>query len=346
MNEIFINIKNLIYNIGYIKTKLNKNTKICLMVKANAYGHGIKNIVLNTYDIVYYYGVATVEEAIKVRRLTNKNILICGKCLNYKKAIINSIEISVDNIEELKKIAQISKNLNLKAFIHIKVNTGMNRYGVKSIKKFKELVNFISNEKNLILKGVFTHFCSIISNKDFFNKQQKRFKEYTKLIKDKNILIHTGGSEIAFLKNNYDMIRVGIGAYGYSDLDKNLKPVMSYNSKIISTFYVNKNEFIGYDITFKANSKIKIGIVPCGYADGINRNLSNNYSIKIKNDYCKIVGKICMDCFMVIIPAYVKENDIVTIFDNAKKMSLKSDTIVYEILVNIKNERNKYVLIK
>ena len=346
MNEIIINIKNLIYNIGYIKSKLNKSTKVCLMVKANAYGHGIKNVVSNTSDIISYYGVATVEEAIAVRKLTSNNILICGKCLDYKRAIKNNIEISIDNFEELKKIDQISKSLNVKAFIHIKINTGMNRYGVKTLKKFKEILNFIENQNNIILKGVFTHFCSIVSNKEFLIKQQKNFKEYTKLIKDKSVIIHAGGSEIAFLKNNYDMVRIGIGAYGYSELDKNLKPVMSYNAKIVSTFYVNKNEFIGYDLTFKANSKLKIGIVSCGYADGISRKLSNNYSVKIKNDYCKIVGKICMDCFMVIIPSYVEENDTVKIFDNAKNMSLISDTIIYEILVNIKNERNKYVLIK
>lgn len=337
-----ISRSNLIHNLNFCK---NFNKKIMVMVKANAYGHGVKHIVKQLGKNVDFYGVANNQEALNLRKLTRAKILIVGKTINYNNVIKNDISITIDTLNELEIIEKTAKKINKVAYVHIAVNTGMNRIGVKNINQFNNMLKFIFKSKNIILEGIFTHMFDADYVKNHFKQQIKKFEHYVKLIKNQNILIHIGGS---FCLNNQipnfiNMIRVGYFVYGYGNV--NLKPIMHIVSNVIKIVDCKNGEHIGYG-NCKIKKDSKIAIIPAGYADGIPRQLSNKSYILVNNHKCKIVGCVCMDMFMVNVTGLnVCVGDSVIIFNDAEYFAKRTNTSPYEILTNFSKARGK-VLIK
>ena len=252
--------------------------------------------------------------------------------------------MTVDNLKELQIIKRLCLRLNKAAKIHIAVNTGMNRIGVKYLQKFKQMLSFICKNKLLKLKGVFTHcFDADIKNSHFY-KQMKVFKKYIKYIKNKNVLIHIGGSFCLTKKipNFVNMVRVGLFIYGYGVFK--LKPVMSITSKVIKITKCKRGESVGYGSTLLKKDST-IGLVPLGYADGLPINLSNKADVIINNQKCKIIGRICMDMLMVdITNKKVKLFDSVIVFNNADYFAKLCKTSTYEILTNFNKIRAKEII--
>lgn len=336
-NKKIINYDNLLFN---LKKCQNYFPNICAMVKANAYGHNDISIVNFLQNHINYFGVANEIEALELRKkFDNINIIVVGKSSKYNLLIKNKIQFTIDSEQEIDEIKKICAKTSQIAYIHIAINTGMNRIGVKSIKQFKNILEKINQNKKLKLCGIFTHTFDSDSSSGHFYEQMQNFYQYVKIVNNPEILIHIGGSYVLNHKipTFINMVRVGYYLYGYGK--KILRPVMKITTKIIKIIDCKKSEYVGYGKNkLKANSKI--AILPIGYADGLNRRLSNKYCVLIKNNKCKIVGNICMDmCMIDISNVECKIGDEVCILDNAQEMAKIVETSPYEILTGFNRLR-------
>lgn len=345
MNNIkIINKSSLLHNLEIIK-KYNKN--ICVMVKADAYGHNYKTIINELKNKVQWFGVANEQEALHVNKIDKNNkVLIVGKSADYYNIIKNGISFTIDSTKEINKIINICQKHNLKANIHIAINTGMNRLGVKDLNEFKSMLNVIKQNSDIInLEGVFTHCFDADCKNNHFYEQMQCFYKYVKLVKDKNIVIHIGGSFVLKHKipNFVNMVRVGYFLYGYGK--SGLKPVMKVESKIIKILDAKAGEFVGYGKTKLVNDT-KVAVVPIGYADGLPRIISNKkYSLQINQQNAYVLGNICMDmCMLDVTNLNCKVGDKVICFDNANKLAKVVKTSPYEILTNFQKLRGKTVM--
>lgn len=326
-NFKYINHDNLISNINHFKSK-----KICAMVKSNAYGHGLREIVKLIDEHVDMFGVVSVEEAVKVRELTELPILICSKVDDYKTCRKNKIDVMVDDENDLMDCLK----KDMRQSIHLKINCGMNRFGVKSPLAMR-LINDVLEYEKIKLKSIYTHF-SCTDNKKITKNEEKNFQMLRSEI-TQNAPICFGGSGIFDYDFDFDILRLGIGMYGYGD--KNLKPVLKICSYVSKVFFASKGEKIGYGTHFFAHRDTFFAIVPVGYGDGLRRNMSGKFEVFINGKKRKTTGNICMDAFFVEVDESVSIGDEVVVMADAEYMAKKSETISYEILTGFLNFRGK-----
>lgn len=355
-SNFIVNTKAILQNITEYK-KTNNQTKICAVVKADGYGLGIENFVKEIEHKVDFFAVACFLEAIKLRKLTKKPILILNNvpAENLKTCADNNISISVFYAKQLKNIKKFVKNGTLK--IHFAINTGMNRIGFDSLVDFKKCICYAKKQKQIQIEGIFTHFYNASNNDNTYEQVCifNHFLEVAKTCQLQNLIIHTSASDASFLYKNYcfDMVRLGICMYGYSSLNIKLKQALSIESKVINICKVKKGQSVGYGKEFIAKKDMVVATIPLGYADGIFRNYSKNGKVIICGKYCKIVGNICMDMFMCDVSGLdIKIGDKVIVlgcYKNRLKITANDiakdcNTICYEILTNIK--RNRFNIIK
>ena len=326
-NLKILNLENLFANLKQYESK-----KLCIMVKSNAYGHGLEEIVELLRDRVDYFGVANIEEAIRVRRIASTPGLIVGEVTNFKECAKHNIEFMVDDEVSLRSAI----NFGVKDKCHLKINCGMNRFGVASTLNMKILDNILC-ENSVKLKSVYTHFPNTASPKQTEENYQRFLKVKRQLSQVAPVCL--GGSDIANYPFEYDMLRLGIGLYGYGS--KVLKPVMKLQSYVCRTFYAGAGEYVGYGHACYVETAGKYAVVPVGYGDGFSRRLSGKVSVKINDRKYPVVGNICMDVFFVKIDERVKVGDAVTVMDDAEVFAKKLGTISYEVLTGFSNFRGK-----
>ncbi len=334
-----INTKNLIYNYNFFK-KLKKGLIVAPTIKANAYGLGDKkifNLLLN--QGCKHFFVATLNEGLK---LNNKNKLIKIYVLNglqnyklHKFTNANLIPV-VNTIEEYNRI----KSSKIDYAIHI--DTGINRLGISP-----EEVSIL-DLKNHSIKLIISHLSSSDEYKIKYNMRQRKLFNTFVNKKPKGIIFSLANAHGSILDKTYlyDMIRPGIGIYGCYEnkkLEKKIKNVINFKGKIIQIKDLQKNQYIGYNRTFKTKSKTKVAIIGLGYEDGIPRSLSNKGFVYFKKDRFKIIGRISMDSFTIDISKcshdlkvgmYV---DIINKEHKVDKFAKKCKTISYEVLTSIGN---------
>ncbi|RDU65102.1 alanine racemase [Helicobacter sp. MIT 14-3879] len=356
-----INIANFTNNLHIIKNKLNKNTKILCVVKANGYGHGAIKLAKAALDFgVYQLGVATLEEAMELREnYKNARILILGYTPpNLAKEVIkNDIELCVYHKEVAIELSKEAKKQNKVANIHIKLDTGMGRIGYTWNKKNLDEILYITKLDSINIKGVFTHFSSADElNCQYTKKQYKIYNKFIEFLNNNrvnNFIKHCSNSAgiITYPNAIEDMARIGIIAYGLKpSLDINiegLKAVMSLKAKIVHIKTLPKNCSISYGRTYTTNKKAKIATLPLGYADGYMRLLSNKAEVLVKSKRAKVVGNICMDQCTIDISNIdnVKIDDEVTLFGYDKfnnelsvdELAKHVGSINYEIICAISN---------
>ena len=304
--HVEIDLSKINHNINEIKNFINDETKLAMVIKANAYGHGAiemcKNINLKNID---YICVATLSEALELRENNVKlPILVMGDIPkeHFNLALKNDITITVFLLEQAYKIDEESKRLNKKGKIHIKIDTGFNRLGFKLDDNIDELKLIFSLE-NLYIEGIYSHLALVDKKMDYI--QFNRFNNIIdKISKYKNIPIkHICDSigMVAYKNFHMDMVRVGASIYGYNSRETslNLQESITFKSKIVQIKKVYKGEGIGYDYSYISDKDKYIGIIPCGYADGIPRQLSNKGYVMVNNKQCDILGKICMDQMVI-----------------------------------------------
>jgi len=343
------------HNIGIVRKKFPKS-KIILPVKANAYGHGADIISKEAEKIgVEYLAVARINEGIKLR---NDGIRLPIMTLgvefpeNVEIALLNNIELSVSQLENVIEIEQIADSLKSNLSLHLKIDTGMTRLGCKK-SDILEIAGFIKASKYLTLKSVYTHFARSDDSKDFTNEQITEFLSLKKLLIASNMepeFYHTSNSGAILEDYNNDSdfaVRPGIMVYGYSPFDKvgadfNLIPVMTLKSKVVSLKEVPENTGVSYNHTFKTQKPAILATIPVGYGDGIFRNLSNKFSVTIGNKNFFERGTISMDLTVIEVDSNVKIGDDVIIFgkkseciNDAKDLAFLAGTISYEITTAI-----------
>lgn len=342
-----INKSNLEKNLKIVRS-INKNL-ICV-IKDNAYGLGIENILpILLENKCDYFAVAYIEEAVKIQKLLenlklkNQNGKIKVMALNYVKpenvgdAIRNNIELTVFNFSQLldylKILDEFFENMTLK--IHIKVNSGMNRLGfdkneilelVKIVKKY----NLNNKSKNrLEIISIFSHI-SDVENQAETEKQVEKYEKILKIFSQNNVRYkysHLQASPLLFKygkKYNYDFARIGMALYGMEPLstDVGLLDVITVKSKIINIRNVKKNDKVSYGSKGIVKHDSKIGIVAIGYAHGLQKQIenSNKAYILVNGQKAKIIGEICMDMIFVDLTNIenVKMNDEVVIIGSQK----------------------------
>lgn len=363
-NKTWIEISesSLLHNFKTFQKIVGKKVKVAAVVKANAYGHGLAEVVSILKGKADIFAVDNIDEALIVRKIDKKaKILILGYTTreNIRLAIENDFSFVVYSLSILKYI--VSLGLKKKVNIHIKIETGLNRQGVEG-KDLIKILSFVKKNKDkFFLEGVYTHFANVEDTLDpsFAQKQLKRFESSLNIVKELGFnppLIHTAASGAAFLykKSHFSMIRPGIALYGLwpsrevqiASKSKriSLKPVLSWKSTVAQVKIVRKGESVSYGRTWFSQGNSKIAVISAGYSDGIDRKLSNLGRVIIGGSYAPVIGIVAMNMIMVDVTHIknVKEGDDAIIIGKMGKSAVTADelaekigTINYEVVARI-----------
>lgn len=335
-----INLDYLDYNLDEIHSTCNK--ALFCVVKANAYGHGAVEIAdyINKKSYVAYLCVSSIDEALDLRNhgITAPIINLGYTNPNHLNLCIeNSITVSLISLVWLNEALKVNDDLS-KLKCHLKVDSGMNRLGIKDINEFTSILEIGKAEK-IAFEGIFTHYHSADSKSSMYcTNQLEIFKSFVSSTNIAFKWIHIANSD-ALIDINEDIsnaVRCGIAMYGYSTKSNNFKPILSLYTHISQIKHVNKGEVISYSATYISDKKMRIAILPIGYADGLNRKFQNN-ELYVSNYPVKILGRICMDQTIIEFPDNLSVNRIEIIGENQNCASIakKLDTIPYEILTNL-----------
>ena len=345
-------------NIEFLKNKIGKKTEIIAVLKANAYGFG--DIILAKKIIkqgIKNIAVADFEEGIRLRRNgINHSIMVMYPGLNNLEPIIeNNLEPTIYSLEMLNMLIFQAKKYKKNIFFHLKIDTGMCRYGFLKDELQKAVIK-IKKQKNIKIKSVFSHFSSsqINSHKKFSMSQIEKFKVQKFFFEDLfsyKIKFHISNSygALNFPNANFDMVRIGFGLYyGFNNNKTNC--IGELKSSIAQIKLIKKGEAIGYNRSFVAKNNMKIGIIPMGYADGLRRSWGNQkLSFVLKKKNLPILGDISMDSCVVDLTNLknIKIGDEVMLFGKYRNIfSLCSNLniIPYEITAGL-SKRIRRVLI-
>jgi len=346
-----INLSALIHNLNVFRSRLRPETGIMVMVKAFSYGSGSWEIAnLFQYQKVDYLGVAFADEGITLRKAgISLPILVMNPDItSFELMIEHNLEPEIYNFRSLECFEKsVTKQNIIRYPIHIKLDTGMHRLGFNE-HETDSLAGFLREHENLEVKTVFSHLAAADQpeHDDFTRQQISLFDTVSDRLRNalgyriKRHLLNSAGME-RFPEAQYDMVRLGIGLYGISTLKQHqLRNVSTLKSTILQIRNVLSGESVGYGRDDVAAVDRRIGIVPIGYADGINRRLGNGKGrFLVNNTKVPVTGNICMDmCFIDVTSIDAEEGDEVIIFGEQMpvwKMSELLDTIPYEILTNI-----------
>ena len=346
VTKLEININNFKHNIEEIRKYVN-NKELMPVIKANAYGTHLNERLdlLNEFNIV---AVAILDEAGYLRSI------------GYEKDIFILNQPAIEDIEEIFDINPVIglssieflralKNIHQKIRVHLEIETGMNRTGIKK----EDLPSFLKEiklNKNIVVEGIYTHLSSADDDEEYTKKQINIFHECVDIIKKEipNIkYIHSSASNGLL---NYDdtytnLVRPGIIMYGYESFKGvnnliDIKPTCKLSTEITFLKEVEPNEGISYNKKYITKTKTKIATIPIGYADGLRRELTNVGHVLINDKIAPIIGTICMDsCMIDVTDIDCEVGDKVYLFDNEKitldDIAKECNTINYEILCNI-----------
>lgn len=354
-----INLDNIAYNIKQIRQRVDKNSKLMAIVKADGYGHGaVETAKACLYNGADQLAVATIDEGTQLR----KNnifvpILILGYTIDSKleEAVSCRLTQTVFSYETAEKLSSVAKRLNKTAFIHIKLDTGMGRIGFKSDDSAVNEIIKISRLENIKITGIFTHFAAADeADKEFTLVQYKRFRYVTDRLNALGLTdiirhVSNSGAILDMPELNLDMVRAGIIIYGLYPSSQvkhtiELKPAMSLKTHISYVKEVEANTPVSYGRTFYTDKKSVIATVPVGYADGYSRIMSNKAKIIVNGKYARQVGNICMDQFMADITDIdgVKQNDEVILMGRSGSLEISAEelasiqgTINYEVVCGV-----------
>jgi alanine racemase len=360
-------LDNLRRNIQGARKKIGEHPKICMPVKADAYGHGAVPVARCALEVgVEYLAVALVSEAreLRVAGITAP-ILLLAQAIPEELPEIVSLGLipHIGDAEFIEAAAGAAEKAGKKLTIHLKVDTGMGRLGCR-VEEAAALAAKIASSKVLSLGGVVTHLAvsDSLSPEDiaYTKGQLSRLKEAVASIEKAGIdpgIVHAANSgALVFHEDSYfDMIRPGIFLYGYSPADWLVKtgqadsssghlsaePLMELRSAVVSIKKMEKGETVSYGRLWTAPEDTYVGLVPAGYADGFRRSLSNDHSMLIRGKSYPLAGRICMDQCMVNLgpETEVKRWDEAVVFGpgflTAADIAVKAKTIPYEITCGI-----------
>lgn len=357
-------------NLKFIRSQINKKTKISSVIKGHAYGHGIETFVPIAEKCgIDHFSVFDSSEALRVKKISSKNhtIVVMGMIDNdeIEWAIYNNIQFYVFERDRLQAAIEHAKNIGKKAKIHIEFETGMNRTGFnkESVESLCSLLN--DNKEHLSIEGVCTHYAGAesIANYLRIQNQIKNFNIMYRMVRSMGVIPkmrHTACSAAAmtYPKTQMDMVRIGILQYGYwptketfihyiadkEDKQDPLERIITWKSKVMSTKEIHTGEFIGYGTTFLAHKKMKIATVPIGYSHGFSRSLSNQGRALVHGKRVSVISIVNMNLIMIDIsdvPNVKKGDEVVLIGEQGDRaisvasFSELSDQLNYELLTRL-----------
>lgn len=361
--------QDLLDNVRKLKGLCPEKTKFCAVVKANAYGHGISEIVnILVRDGVDAFAVATFYEALHISQTVERQMIFILEPLNPSQSV-QEIQVCAQkgfhcvlaSLDSLKYVKEALANTSSVLKVHLNIETGMGRCGTPP-EMAKQLLEAIDDCANLVLAGVYTHFATADEEDlSYAYEQHSHFEQFLDQhkLRNKGILIHAANSAatIKMPQSHFNMVRCGISMYGYySRRMKNppiqLTPAMKLMAPITQIKIIPAGHSVSYGQSYTTQRETVAAIVPLGYADGYRRCFSNTATMKIGNQSAPVIGRVCMD--QVILDATdiadLQLGKMVTVLDNdhdspcsAYTLAELADTICYEILTFIHAHVNRIV---
>lgn len=311
-----VNLDAVEYNIEMMKENIRDDVKMLAVIKTDGYGHGALPIarMLAQKEYIWGYAVATLDEAISLRNHEiMKPILVLG-CVfpeQWEAAITHDVRMTVYTEEMAREISSAAIRLERPAYIHIKIDTGMARLGFQVNEESVDMIFAISKLPGLQLEGMYTHFAKADeTNKDFTKKQMEDYCYMKRELKKRGVdftYYHCSNSAgiIDIPDANMDLVRAGISIYGLYPSEEvvkqnvPLKPAMELISHVTHVKIVAPGTPVSYGSTYITDRETKIATIPAGYGDGYPRSLSNKGYVLIHGKKAPILGRVCMDQFMV-----------------------------------------------
>ncbi|MGN7479633.1 alanine racemase [Solibacillus silvestris] len=349
--KAIIDLQAIEHNLMSLRKHIEPNIQIIAVVKANAYGHGDVEVAKTAIQAgAAMLAVATPDEAVHMRKnFKDIDILVLGATpanfIPYASAenIILTV-FSTDWLREAQRFMPLLKQLRL----HIKADTGMGRIGVSTKDELIDLYGMIASSDDFIVDGIFTHFATADEEDSlYFDKQVTLFKDFLSALPSRPRLVHAANTATALAKDpslQYDAVRFGISMYGLSPssyvgnrLPFPIKPAFSLCTELVHVKKLHAGQSVGYGATFTAEEDCYIGTIPIGYADGMIRKLTGQ-EVLIKGQRAKIVGRICMDQSMILLPKAYNVGEQVVLIGRQQQNQITMDdwanklqTINYEI---------------
>lgn len=351
----YINVDLAAINNNYRQfTQLHDNKTVIPVIKANGYGLGSVRIAQYLVDHgASFFSVATLDEAIELRMHGIKaQILILGviPIEDINKAIQHRVAITVPSKSWLSSaIKAINDDNEKRLWLHIKLDTGMGRLGIKNQAEYHQTIHLIEQHEHLVFEGVYTHFACADEPGDSAQQQYQCFKTWVTST-DMPRYVHAQNSAGALMidADICNAVRLGISLYGYypseyvkEEADIELQPSAELMTQIVQTKELQSGESVSYGSTYTAQSPIKIGIIPIGYADGYLRIMQGHF-VNVKGQQCEVIGRVCMDQTIIKINDDILEGDEVCVISKQQDsiqsvdaIAKQQKTINYEVLCNL-----------
>jgi len=353
------------HNLRELRKGLRKGTILCAVVKANAYGHGVKEMIplLPSAD---WFAVNSLEEGVELREMAEKRpVLVLGHVPldALQEAVARNLDFTVYNRETLEALAQLDLGSIGPARLHLKLETGTGRQGIlpSEVKGFVGQLKSVAGAK---LVGVSTHFANIEDtlNHDYAQAQLDRFGDVLNILDRLDIkadFIHAAATAagILFSKTHFNLVRAGIGIYGLWPSREtylstllghrpvpDLRSVLTWKTRIVQIKNLPEGSYIGYGCTYRATRPIRVAVLPVGYAEGYDRKLGNAAYVLIRGKRAPVIGRVCMNLTMVDISdiphAGLEEEVVLLGQDGEERVSVETmaewaGTINYEIVTRI-----------
>lgn len=355
--QVAVNLDRLTQNYKAIKAHVG-NAIVMPILKANAYGHGLVEVARHIVSIKAdeYLGVAFLEEGILLRDSgITSPILILGGILGDQAPLFLKYELALtaSSIEKLTQVDQAAEAMGVTAKVHLKIDTGMERIGVHYYSA-ESLLEASLECKHTKIEGIFSHFANADSaDFGFAELQLERFNEVLKFYDDRSLptpIRHmaNSGATLQLPESYFDLVRPGILMYGVYPSDEvkhtiEVVPALSWKSKVVYFKVVKPNHPVSYGSTWQSDHDVRVVTVPVGYGDGYFRSMSGKAEVVIREKRYPVVGRVCMDQFMVNIEmdsAYNTDEVILIGESGDEKITVEdlaawAGTIPYEILTNI-----------
>lgn len=348
-------------NLSWIRHRVGKETKVMTVVKADAYGHGLKQIaghlMQNGTD---FFGVANLEEAHAIR-LTGKDwpILMLGSCLDteWAQAVEWGVSVTISSLEEVVRLHRIAEHQKKTAKVHLKVDTGMGRLGCQP-GSVLELAGFIHSTNRLHFEGIYTHFADVETDVAFTRSQKLLFRSVLRRFGSRLLLpsfVHSSNSGALIYDRTLvgNMVRPGLLVYGIippghrkpvGAMHRRLKPSLAFYSRVTHIKWIGRGDSLSYGRTYKARRRAKVATVSSGYGDGYPLAASNKAEVLIRGVRCPVLGRVTMDQTLVDVTAIseVTAGDLVTLIGthgneavSATELASRTGSIAWQVLTNI-----------
>lgn len=355
-----VNREKAIHNFLEVRKAVGPEVKICAVVKADSYGMGSmelsKMYLENGVDML---AVAVIGEAFELREeIKDKDILVLGFTSEefYEDAVENNITLTIYNYDHAVRLNEAAGKLKKKAKIHLKIESGMNRLGFLPTDENADKVAAIAKMENIIIGGAFSHQAKADErDKTTAHMQAGRFLKFMAMLEERNVEIpvkHIANSAtiIELPEYYFDMVRPGIilsGFYPSDEVDTEkliFKICVSLKAKLANVKTIDAGEGVGYGHLYRADKEVVVGTIPVGYADGYSRLLSNKGYVVVKGVKCPILGKVCMDQFMVDLSNVENPQigDVAILYGDGSDGAMTAEdvanmrgTISYEVLTNL-----------